>query len=82
MYFSGIAVLRISGTGALNVLQKISGRKEAPMERKATLCQIKCPETRDILDSQAIFLYFKAPRSFTGIYISSFFRFWSVLGTE
>jgi len=63
---SGIGVVRLSGSGALGIIQKLIGEKESsPKPRSAILRQLCNPSTGDIID-QAIITYFKAPHSFTG----------------
>lgn len=54
---SGVAVVRISGNGALPALQALSGVPDWT-PNMARLCDIKI--------DQALAIYFKAPKSFTG----------------
>ena len=60
---SGVAVVRISGRQALNVLS-IMG-VENPEPRYALLRNLKNPKDNSVLDN-ALVLYFNAPHSFTG----------------
>lgn len=63
---SGVAVIRISGKEALNVLQQITNIKVNNIKpRYAYFCDIKAANTQELLD-KALVLYFKAPHSFTG----------------
>ncbi len=58
----GIGIIRISGTNALSIAQRITGKKFTP--RYATYCDFK-DLTGEKID-QGIVLYFKEPHSFTG----------------
>lgn len=60
---SGVAVIRISGPAAGDVLRTLAGRLPAP--RSATLATLRHPADRVPLD-QALILWFPAPASFTG----------------
>lgn len=61
---SGIAVIRISGPKALDVL-KLFGYHKTIKPRYATYVQLHSHEDKQHLDN-AIAIYFKAPHSFTG----------------
>ena len=60
---SGVAVVRISGAGALSALSILGVDTIKP--RYAHLCNLKNPKDDSVLDS-ALVLYFNAPYSFTG----------------
>lgn len=60
---AGVAVVRVSGTGAGRVLDFMAGPKPKP--RVATPRFIRHPETGEKLD-HGIALWFPAPKSFTG----------------
>ena len=60
---AAISVLRISGEKTASTLQKLLGR--LPKERLATVCKIRSPETKEVLD-EALVIYFGQGRSYTG----------------
>ena len=60
---SGVAVVRVSGPGALDAVARLAGR--LPPARKAELRTIRTPDTGEEID-RAIVLVFAAPSSFTG----------------
>ncbi len=66
---SGVAVIRVSGPQAAQVLTAITGRVLAP--RRACLCALHDPDSGAWLD-QALVLWFPAPRSFTGEDVAEF----------
>lgn len=59
----GVAVIRVSGPAAANVLERMAGRRVPP--RTATLATLRHPISREELD-RALLLWFAAPASFTG----------------
>ena len=61
---SGVAVIRVSGAKAFESLKKLSGGKKIEY-RKATLCKLIRPVSRETLDN-AIIIAFNAPHSYTG----------------
>ncbi len=61
---SAVAIIRISGPKCLESL-KYLGVKQKLQDRKATLCKIFDPKSKDEID-QALITYFKSPNSFTG----------------
>ncbi len=61
---SAIAVVRISGQGALAALVALTGRSEWPA-REMVYCPLINPHSSLVID-QALVVYFKAPHSFTG----------------
>jgi tRNA modification GTPase len=60
---AAIAIMRISGAAAFDILRGLSGRVPAP--RRASLCSLRSPETQEILD-QALVLVFPGPETATG----------------
>lgn len=63
---SGIAIIRISGENALNVISEITNIDIQKIKsRYAYYTPIKDKKTKELLD-KALVVYFKAPHSFTG----------------
>lgn len=62
----GVAVVRVSGPGALQAFRRTTGLKKDPVPRMATISQLIHPVTQELLDPSALFLYFEGPKSFTG----------------
>src|SRR5690606_6948505 len=62
---SGVAVVRVSGSRAREVLQGLTGSMDLPPPRKAVLRTIRDFETGNPLD-RALVLWFPGPSSFTG----------------
>ena len=60
---SAIAVIRVSGSKALSIAKKLSGKKKFEA-RNAYFCKIK-DSNGEIIDSGLI-IFFKSPRSYTG----------------
>ncbi|KAK5172539.1 mitochondrial splicing system protein [Saxophila tyrrhenica] len=67
---AAIAIIRISGEVCLSIYQALCPRKEAPKPRYATLRSLyepdRPPTPDNVLDSNALILYFPAPRTVTG----------------
>ena len=61
---SSVSVIRISGVKAKWCLEYLGVKKDLE-NRKATLCKIFDPTSRDEID-QVLVTYFQAPNSFTG----------------
>ncbi len=61
----GVAIIRVSGDGALDTLQTLSTDVNSPKPRMANYCNFSNPKTNDLID-RGIAIYFKAPNSFTG----------------
>jgi tRNA modification GTPase len=61
---AGVAVIRISGSGAVMALLAMTGDK-LPAIKQATLATLFHPKTKNRLD-KALVLYFEGPASFTG----------------
>ena len=60
---AGVAVIRISGGGALTALERIAGSRPPP--RQAAYRVMRHPLSGDILD-RGLVIWFPAPHSFTG----------------
>ncbi len=61
---SGVAIIRISGSDASSVIEKLTG-KNLPSPRMATLRKINNINTSELID-EAIILWFPGPHSYTG----------------
>ena len=61
---SGVAIIRISGSNASLVIEKLTG-KNLPRPRMATLRKINKINTSELID-EAIILWFPGPESYTG----------------
>ena len=61
---SGVAVVRISGPEASNVIKSLTG-KEIPKPRMATLRKINNINTSELID-EGIIIWFPGPQSYTG----------------
>ena len=61
---SGVAIIRISGSEASNVIKSLTG-KEMPQPRMATLRKINNINTSELID-EGIILWFPGPESYTG----------------
>ena len=66
---AGVAVLRVSGSGAGGALKALAA--ELPEPRRAHLATLRDPETGEHLD-KAITLWFPGPHSFTGEDVAEF----------
>jgi len=63
---SGIGVIRLSGTRALEIARLLVADKNyTPEANRVSLKNLRAPGTNEILD-QALVSYFKSPHSFTG----------------
>ena len=60
---AAVAVMRLSGTGAADVVRRLAGSLPAP--REAALRRLRHPDTGETLD-RALALWFPGPRSYTG----------------
>jgi tRNA modification GTPase len=67
---AAIAIVRISGTEALNIYRALCPRSRDPKPRYATLRTLYAPDispsAESVLDSNALVLYFPAPKTVTG----------------
>ncbi len=61
---SGVAIIRISGPEASNVIKSLTG-KEIPKPRMATLTKINNINTSELID-EGIIIWFPGPESYTG----------------
>lgn len=61
----GVAVFRVSGPVASEVITRLCRPANLPKPREAVLRKLHHPKTGDVID-QALILYFKGPNSFTG----------------
>ena len=61
---SGVAVIRVSGSEAKNILKLIT-KKKLPQPRRATLLELNNINTSELID-EAIVLWFPGPNSYTG----------------
>jgi tRNA modification GTPase len=61
---SGVAIIRISGPEAANVIKSLTG-KEIPKPRMATLTKINNINTSELID-EGIIIWFPGPESYTG----------------
>ncbi len=61
---SGVAIIRISGSEASNVIKLLTG-KEIPEPRMATLRKINNTNTSELID-EGIIIWFPGPESYTG----------------
>src|SRR5688500_3898609 len=66
---AGVAVVRISGPDAANVVKKLSGA--LPVPRQAVLRKIVSARDGTLLD-RSLILWFPAPSSFTGEDVAEF----------
>ena len=63
---SGVAVIRISGVGALHVIEKMTNLNVQTLApRHAYFCKLLSADKQEVLDN-VLMLYFKKPHSFTG----------------
>ncbi len=62
---AGLAVFRISGADAAQVITRLCEPNAPPLPRMASVREIKNPRTGEAVD-HALILYFPAPHSFTG----------------
>ena len=67
---SGIAVIRVSGKGTVEVVKKITGSK-LPLPRVATLTKFNKNGTKKLID-EGVIIWFPAPNSYTGEDLAEF----------
>ena len=67
----GIAIIRMSGPDTLNICKLISKEKEIK-ENKINLCKFFDPSNNNIIDPEALILWFPKPNSFTGDDLAEF----------
>ena len=56
----GVAVIRTTGPKSSTALLQLSGRSKLPPARKAQLCKLIHPQSKEILD-QALTIWFPGP---------------------
>jgi tRNA modification GTPase len=61
---SALAVVRMSGPGALKILAQLTGSEARPAARQASLAGLQNPDG-DLID-RGVVVYFQAPESYTG----------------
>ncbi|MEE6487949.1 hypothetical protein FKM82_015091 [Ascaphus truei] len=61
----GVAVIRTSGPASGEALQKLTGWRQHPLPRRATLTGLRSPKSGELLD-RGLVIWFSGPRSFTG----------------
>ncbi len=62
---SGIAIVRISGKGTLNICKKLT-KIENIKTNEINLCKFYDPKNDNIIDPEALLLWFQGPGSYTG----------------
>ena len=67
---SGIAVIRVSGKNAADVVKKITGDK-LPSPRVATLTEFNKIRTKELID-EGVIIWFPSPNSYTGEDLAEF----------
>jgi tRNA modification GTPase len=68
---SGIAIVRISGKGTLQVCRNLTRLKELN-SNKVNYCKVYDPKNNNIIDPEALLLWFPAPNSYTGDDLAEF----------
>ena len=68
---SGVALVRLSGPMAFDVVRSLGGGKACQTPRTAVFTSLRDPQTDDLID-QALVLTFPAPASFTGEDVAEF----------
>ena len=68
---SGIAIVRISGKGTLQVCKNITQLKELK-SNEVNYCKFYEPNSNNIIDPEALLLWFPAPNSYTGDDLAEF----------
>ncbi|MEA2756123.1 MAG: tRNA modification GTPase, partial [Aliidongia sp.] len=66
---AGVAVIRVSGTGARSAIETLVGRMPAP--RTVRLARLSDPDTQEEID-RALVVWFPGPASFTGEDVAEF----------
>ena len=66
---AGIAVIRMSGSKAGNVLASVAG--SLPLPRRASIRQLRCPHSHEVID-QGLVLWMPGPLSATGEDVAEF----------
>jgi tRNA modification GTPase len=68
---SGIAIVRISGKGTLQVCKNLTQLKELK-SNEVSYCKVYDPKNNNIIDPEALLLWFPAPNSYTGDDLAEF----------
>ena len=68
---SGIAIVRISGKGTLQVCKNLTQLKELK-SNGVSYCKVYDPKNNNIIDPEALVLWFPAPNSYTGDDLAEF----------
>ena len=68
---SGIAIVRISGKNTLQVCKNLTQLKEIK-SNEINYCKFYDPKNKDIIDPEALLLWFPAPNSYTGDDLAEF----------
>lgn len=63
---AAIAVVRVSGPVCLSIFQQLGKSSVQPRDRTAKLVKLWDPKTQNTMLDQAIALFFKGPKSYTG----------------
>ena len=62
---SGIAIVRISGGGTLNICQNLTKSKDIK-SNEVNFCKFYDPKNNNVIDPEALLLWFPGPNSYTG----------------
>ena len=68
---SGIAIIRISGKDCLQVCKNLTQLKKIK-SNKINFCKFYDPKTKNVIDPEALLLWFPAPNSYTGDNLAEF----------
>jgi len=68
---SGIAIVRISGKGTLQVCKNLTQIKKLK-SNEVNYCKVYDPKNNNIIDPEALLLWFPAPKSYTGDDLAEF----------
>ena len=68
---SGIAIVRISGKDTLKVCKNLTKLKEIK-SNEVNYCQFYDPKNNNIIDPEALLLWFPGPNSYTGDDLAEF----------
>jgi tRNA modification GTPase len=68
---SGIAIVRISGKDSLQVCKNLTQLKEIK-SNEINFCKFYDPKTKNVIDPEALLLWFPAPNSYTGDDLAEF----------
>ena len=68
---SGIAIIRISGKDSLQVCKNLTQLKEIK-SNEINFCKFYDPKTKNVIDPEALLLWFPGPNSYTGDDVAEF----------